>query len=313
MKKYLLFLPVVAMIALASIGCTGVSTAQDIGTLTLNITDAPVDGDTIAGVWISITGVEIGRITSGEVEWETLADYTDEPVNINLLDYTNGLAYQIGQYELDAGQYNQIRFILDIKDTSQEPPTTPECYVEFTDEATEPLFVPSGDQSGYKAVGSFEVPENGGVEVTVDFDVRKALHVTGQGTNQRYILKPTLRLVVDSSAGKITGTITNVSEQPQLVVFAYEDGDWDISEADEPSEGNARFPNALTSGKVDDETGEFTLAYLAQDETYDLVVVAYDADGAFIEVLGTIDDIELDSNNEPVKTVSTDDLTPVTP
>ena len=321
--KYILLFPVLAMIAFGVIGCTssdtngGGSTAEDIGTLTLNITDAPVDGDTIAGVYISITRVEIGKITSGEVEWETLADYSDEPIEINLLDYTNGLAYEIGQYELDAGQYNQVRFILDIKDTSQEAPTSPGCYVEFTDETTEALFVPSGDQSGYKAVGSFEVPENGDVEVTVDFDVRKALHVTGQGQNQKYILKPTLRLVVDSNAGKITGTITNDSGLPQLVVYAYEDGDWDISEADEPAEGDSRFPDVVTSGQVDSDTGEFTLAYLDYDSedgtTYDLVVVAYDEDGTFNEVLGTIDDVDLESNNEPVGTVSTNDLTPVIP
>jgi len=190
--KYLLILPILVLM-LAGIACSSgtTETAEDIGTLTLNMTDAPIDADTVAGVYISITKVEIGDKASGEVEWVELADYSDAPKVINLLDYTGGLAYEIGEFDIDAGQYNQIRFYLDAPEEGQGAPTSPGCYIEFVDPEAEdaPLFVPSGSQSGYKAVGSFEVPENGDVEVTVDFDVRKSVHVTGgQGQNQRYII-----------------------------------------------------------------------------------------------------------------------------
>ena len=71
--------------------------------------------------------------------------------------------------------------------------TNPGCYIEFADNSTEPLFVPSGGETGYKAVGQFEVPVNGTVEVTADFDVREAVVVAGS----RYILKPTIKLIVN--------------------------------------------------------------------------------------------------------------------
>jgi hypothetical protein len=127
----------------------------------------------------------------------------------------------------------------------------------------------------------------------VDFDVRKALHVTGSGNNQRYILKPTLRLIVDSQAGNIDGTITLDTTYTDIIVFAYEDGEWEISEADNPAEGESRFPNAVTSDKMGDD-GSYVLAYLAYG-TYDLVVAGYNGE-TFDEVLGIVSDVVLDSN-----------------
>ena len=323
--KYLLILPILVLM-LAGVACSGSNeeTAEDIGTLTLNMTDAPVDVDAIAGVWISITKVDIGKNTGGEVVWEELADYADAPKELNLLDYTNGLAYEIGEFELDAGQYSQIRFYLDAPEEGQGAPTSPGCYVEFTDEQEEnaPLFVPSGSQSGYKAVGSFEVPENGDVEVTIDFDVRKSLHkIGGQGPQQHYLLKPTLRLIVDSNAGSITGTVNDQAELENLVAYAYEDGDWDADEYAEPAEGESYFPNAVSSANVDLDTetwlGDFTLAYLSYDQedgtVYDVIIVAHNEDGSINEILIVLEDVTLDSNNENVGTLNTDDYTPIIP
>ncbi|NQT48407.1 MAG: DUF4382 domain-containing protein, partial [Chloroflexi bacterium] len=187
---------VLAMIALVAVGCTNStgpsdgSTTEEVGTLVLKLTDAPVDAENIAGVYIAINKIEVNKSTGDTADWTTAKEF-DDPLQYNLLELTGGDFALLGEFELTAGQYNQIRFILDIQEQDQQPPTTPGCYVEFTAESgkdSEPLFVPSGGQSGYKAVGAFQVPVNGEVEVTVDFDVRKALHVTGQGNNQRYIL-----------------------------------------------------------------------------------------------------------------------------
>jgi len=296
---------VLGLVALLAIGCgesTGPgdgstpgngSTAEELGTLVLKLTDAPADAKEIAGVYIAINKIEVNKSTSDTADWTTVKEY-DEPLVYNLLELTGGDFALLGEFELTAGQYNQIRFILDIQEQGQQPPTTPGCYVEFTDESQEPLFVPSGGQSGYKAVGAFQVPVNGEVEVTVDFDVRKALHVTGQGNNQRYILKPTLRLIVDSQAGNIGGTVTVDTTYSDMVIFAYEDGDWDISEADDPAEGESRFPNAVTSAKVGDDSS-YVLAYLAYG-TYDVVVAGYNGE-TFGEVLGTVSGVVLDSNH----------------
>ncbi|MFC1951333.1 DUF4382 domain-containing protein [Chloroflexota bacterium] len=328
MKKYLLILPLLALV-LTGLACGGggEETAEEIGTLTLNMTDAPVDADDIAGVYISVTKVEIGDKASGEVEWVELADYSDDPVQINLLDYTGGLAYEIGQFDIEAGSYNQIRFYLDAPEDGQGAPESPGCYVEFTDPEAEdaPLFVPSGSNSGYKAVGAFEISENGETEVTVDFDVRKSVHVTGaNGQNPRYILKPTLRLIVDSDAGRIIGTVNDQTwggmEDHPFVAYAYEDGDWDADEYNTPDADGLYFTNAVTSAPVelvaDTTTGTFTLAYLEQDVDYIIVIVVYTDLGDINEipiVLEGDDVVTLDQNTVNLGTLNTSDYTPIIP
>ncbi len=304
MTKYILAL-VLAMVAVVAVVCTvwitsngsgSGSAAEGMGTLVLKLTDAPADDENIAGVYIAIDKIEVKKSTSDNANWTTVKEF-DDPLEYNLLELTGGNFALLGEFQLTAGQYNQIRFILDIQEQGPQPPTNPGCYVKFTDGSTEPLFVPSGGESGYKAVGAFEVAVNGEVEVTVDFDVRKALHVTGQGNNQRYILQPTLRLVVDSQSGNISGTLTVDTTCTDIIVFAYEYGDWDTSEADAPAQGESRFPHAVTSAKMGDD-GSYVLAYLAYG-TYDLVVVGYDGE-TFGDVLGTVSGVVLDSNHTPL-------------
>jgi len=98
----------------------------------------------------------------------------------------------LGELTLPSGNYTQIRFMLDIQEIGPSP-TSPGCYIEFADNSTEPLFVPSGGETGYKGICQFEVPVNGTVEVTADFDVREAVVIA----NSRYILKPRIKLIVN--------------------------------------------------------------------------------------------------------------------
>jgi hypothetical protein len=88
--------------------------------------------------------------------------------------------------------------------------SNPGCYLEFEDGSTENLYVSSGAQTGYKTVGSFTVPINGSVDVTADFDVRKS--VVEAGVTGMYLLKPTIRLVVENQAGQIAGSVSNIPE-----------------------------------------------------------------------------------------------------
>ncbi|MFO7996840.1 MAG: hypothetical protein R6U93_06860, partial [Dehalococcoidia bacterium] len=70
--------------------------------------------------------------------------------------------------------------------------------------------------------------------------------------------------------------------------------------------GESRFPNAITSGKMDDE-GNYVLAFLAAG-TYDLVVAGYDG-ADFGEVLGFVSDVAVVSGPIPtIVDIDTDDL-----
>jgi hypothetical protein len=166
------------------------------------------------------------------------------------------------------------------------------------------LFVPSGGKSGYKATGAFRVPSNGTVELTADFDVRKS--VVKAGNSGRYILKPTIRLITNNEAGAIAGGVTNMpADSSDVTIYAYEDDKYSDEEAAEPADEENRFPNAVTSDMVCD-TNHYRLSYLAP-MTYDLVVVNH-KNGEFVEVLGIVQDVAVESRKTTSQPIDISDL-----
>ena len=191
----ILSLLLVSLVALTGAGCGEEVSLQEegTGTLVLNLCDAPKDDAEIVGVWITIVGIQYHR----DGKWVTVNDTEFEgPQTYNLTALTGGVSALLGEFELPAGNYTQIRFMLDIREQGSSNNTG--CYVKLIDETTAPLFCPSGNQTGYKAVGNFTVPENGKVEVTADWDVRKG--VVEAGHSGKYILKPTIHLIVTDLA-----------------------------------------------------------------------------------------------------------------
>lgn len=258
------------------------------GILHLSITDAPIDAYDVTGVFITVTDIQIHK---GGEDWMTIETF-EGPQVYNLLELTDGISELMASIELDAGVYTQLRFMIDApEEMGQGNHTNPGCYIEFGDGTSAPLFVPSGSQTGYKAIGPFQVPSNGEVHVIADFDVRKS--VTQAGRSGRFILKPTIRLIVEDQAGRISGTLTNLGEDYGAAIYAYEAGSYTAEEANEPEADNPRFPNAVTSDVVD-EDGVFKLCFLAPGN-YDLVVVTT-LDGDFHEVAGILTGIEVESH-----------------
>lgn len=283
MKKIVVFLSMVLFITFSFISCE--KEEQGKGTVHLSITDAPIDADGITGVFITVTEV---HFQSDGDSWKEFP--LNDPQAINLLDLQRGVSEMMGTFELEAGTYNQIRFMLDAPVFNAGPQSNPGCYLLMEDETTVDLFVPSGTQTGYKAVGTFDLPANGSVELTADFDARKS--VVKAGASGKYLLKPTIRMIVKNQAGQISGQITHIPEGSEIVVYAYEKGMYDESEAAEPEAEGTQFPGAVTSDKAD-ENNFYHLAYLAPGN-YDLVIVST-VEGAFVEVLGMIEGIEVKS------------------
>lgn len=291
------FLMFVALILFAVL--SGCSLFRSEGALQLSITDAPVDADSVAGVYITVTSIEYNR----NGEWEQFEDFAG-PEKFNLTELTNGNSELIGTLVLPEGQYTQIRFMLDAPNEGGSDSQNPGSYIEFTDSSQSPLFVPSGAQTGYKAEAGepFIVPANDVVAITVDFDLRKAL--VERGDTGSYILKPVLRLVVEDQAGSITGGVTYPGAY-SLVVFAYENGTYSDTETAE-SDGS-RFPNAVSSDLVEnDETGAlgYVLSFLAAG-TYDLVVAEYDSTtGNYLGVVTTVEDVTVESGGTNTQAIS---------
>ncbi len=168
------------------------------GELNLAITDAPVDGAT--SVWVTITGMKLKRTDAGSEKSVALngSDTQNNEIEVDLLTLANGGSAALFADRVAAGDYQWIRFEVEkaciafIPNANKNNPN--ECI---------PMELPA--QSELKTSGSFHVPSDGIANITVDWDLRKAIVQEGTGD---YRLKPVLHLRDDEEVGAISGVIT---------------------------------------------------------------------------------------------------------
>ncbi|HUS23308.1 MAG TPA: DUF4382 domain-containing protein [Candidatus Binatia bacterium] len=185
---------VLSAVAIALAACTG-GGSSDSGRLSLDLTDAPVDG--ASHVVVVFTGVEL-KPASGEVRVITF----DEPRSIDLYALQGGDTEPLlSGVEVAAGRYEWVRLRV-----LAENDGVLDSYIELTDGSQHELYVPSGAQSGLKLVGGLTVPEGGTATYTIDFDLRKSVHQPMNGEDA-YMLRPTLRIVQDDDTGTLSGTV----------------------------------------------------------------------------------------------------------
>ncbi|NOX38303.1 MAG: DUF4382 domain-containing protein [Calditrichaeota bacterium] len=176
------------------IGCSSnTDSVESSGTLNIYLTDAPADYESV-----TITFSEI----SAHIDGQWISIRNEEPITVDLLQWNNGKSIIIGTAEIPEGHYTQIR--LKIEEASVT-----------IDGITHSLFVPSGAQSGLKLLINFEIVAGSTYELVLDFDAYRSIVVTGppHGPN-KYILKPTLRVIPRAMTGSISGTIANPEHRP---------------------------------------------------------------------------------------------------
>ncbi len=233
------------------------------GTLSLSITDAPVDG--AEHVVVEFTGVII-QGDSGRTE----IDYAT-PKTIDLLALQGGLRESLlERLELDAGHYSWIRLKVNaVADGVMD------SYIDILNSDTMPngryeLYIPSGAKTGLKLVNSFDVGVDEVLDLTIDFDLRKSVH---QPNGQMYMdvpvyfLRPTLRLVETMASGTVSGIvdIQKLFITPELAcgaqgagyaVYLYEG---DVT----PDDIDGIDPDPVSTAMVTPDNGyAYTLAFL---------------------------------------------------
>lgn len=223
--KKIQFIPFALIISLAMIviGC-GTGTDGGTGTMTVEMTDAPIDSADAVNVYIERVEVE-SQDGSG---WVTL----NEPQqNYNLLELVNGATEVIGSSELEAGTYTQIRLIL-----SQNGHSV------VVDGQEHNMKVPSGAETGVKLNVNAEIEEGIEYVLLLDFDASRSVVKAGQ--SGKYLLKPVIKASEKVITGSIAGTIDPT--EAESVVYALADSD------------------TLTSTIADTSSGEFRLIGLEE-------------------------------------------------
>ena len=210
------------------------TTKEDPAFLTIALTDDPAPYDSVV-ILFSEINANINSV------WYYLRQ---EPARINLLEWSNGRSTTLAFSEVPVGECSQIRIKID------------SAFVGVDGQVHE-LKVPSGTTTGIKLDAVFTIKEGVNYKIILDFDADKSVVILGSEEKPKgYILKPQIRVILDSDVGSISGTVLN----PELRPFAYA-----ISGED-----------TITSTKVDTTSGYFKLAYLPADY---YTVLIEDTDG----------------------------------
>lgn len=223
----------IAMISTAAIlftmGCDMGATNADsqMGSMEVRLHDAPGDYEEVN---ITVESVQINR-TQSEEGWETISEPGE---SFDLLKLTNGAYEVIGNAELEAGTYPQMRLVLSRENNNV-----------VIDGEVHDLFIPSGTETGVKLQINAEIQDDIEYVLLLDFDADRSVVKTGnEASPVNYLLKPVIRASNQAETGNIDGIVT--PSESRAAVYAINGTD------------------TLSTTFADEDNGEFRLVGLAE-------------------------------------------------
>lgn len=172
----------------ATLAACGGGGSDATGTLRVALTDAPSCG--YDHVYVTVEKVRVHQSSgAGDADagWSEIV--LSPARRIDLLDLTNGVLEELGNTELRAGDYQQIRLVLS-PNTGSAPLANA---VKPTGGTLVALDTPSGAESGLKLQAHFAVPAGQTADVALDFDACKSVVATG--SPGKYNLKPVITVI----------------------------------------------------------------------------------------------------------------------
>jgi hypothetical protein len=242
--------------------CGGGSSSSGSGLLSLGVTDAPVDDATKVVV-------EFSSVTLKPKDGPAFTIDIDPAQSIDLLAQQNGKSELLFEDEqVTAGAYNWIRL-----GVNEGPNKT---FIEFSGPTTYELEIPSSRNSGLKLVSGFSVADGGSLDLTIDFDLRKSVVETSGSGDDKYKLRPALRLVDNDNVGRIavSATETYVTNN-QCGSFAAKNSVYVFEGDVTPDDVDGSDPDPITTVlDSDDSDGAFTgTAAFLEPGTYTVAYV----------------------------------------
>lgn len=245
-KLFMLFIGL--MTAFIMSGCSS-NDSDATGSLKVSLTDAPAAAN-FEKVEITVSTLEISKETDGtNATWITLNENVG---TIDLLTLNNGRLQELGMKDLEAGTYNQIRFIV----------TEARVTVAGVDTVMHMA------SNSVKLTTPFTITEGITTELVIDFDAAHSITLTQGGTG--YTMTPVTRLAQVDLTGAVRGKVTPISDVV-ISVMACQDGS-----------------TVSVAGTVADADGSFMIGYL-EPGTYDIYIdaIGYQQDSSIADVVIT--------------------------
>ncbi|MHC4955173.1 MAG: DUF4382 domain-containing protein [Planctomycetota bacterium] len=221
MRRFLTLLLTFALAACGS-GGGGSDAIQTTGQLKLLISDSPIDG--ADKLWVKFVRIEALREVAGEEQWEVVGRGERE---FDLLTLQNDRTAVLADDFLPVGLYKELRLFL--AEGSGSPIGGPGFRSPnriVIDGEEYPLKVPSGEQSGLKLKGEFEIKRDTLTLLRIDFNVRTS--VVQRGHRMEFLLKPKLNMFGVQVSGSISGEATDDADDSALAgvtISAQQGGD----------------------------------------------------------------------------------------
>ncbi len=268
-------------------GCGGGSSGGTTGLLQVGVTD--LSGNVSSLV---VTIREIRVVPAGQEEEATgvglplIATFVaPQPIDIMQLQYQQQL---LGENQVPAGAYSQVRLVLE-----PNPPGAPVNYLIYASDLNTmvPLKTPSGQQSGLKILGQFEVAAGVINAIVLDFDPAKA--VVTAGKSGQTLLKPTgIRITkvaeILASYGGIGGAVLPEDAQATAMVSVIPVGESAAIAQGSVNPDDGSFRAGVPSGEyylvvTADGYPTFDSSLLSPAKTYQ-VVAGEDTDAGVIDL-----------------------------
>jgi len=221
------------------------------GTMHVSLTDAPSCG--YDQVNVTIDRVRVNQSSTAADADGGWSEVVLSPARrVDLLTLQNGVLEDLGQTQLPAGKYTQLRLVLAPNDAANPLANS----VVPTGGSETALTTPSGQQSGLKMNVDIDVAADKIADVVIDFDACKS--VVKRGNSGQYNLQPVL-------------TVTPVLSDAGMRVVGYVDPALGLATAN--TLVSVQAAGVPVKATAPDATGKFVL-YPVPVGTYDLVVTA---------------------------------------
>ena len=185
---------------LVFISCKKNGTGDGTARLQVFLTDDPGN---YQAVYIDVKDVQINVTGDTDNGWQSL-----QGVNAgvyDLLRLVNDKDTILADAQIPSGKLHQIRLVLGSENYVKLQGTTELIKLE----------TPSAQQSGLKLNVQYDVTDERLYTILLDFDVAKSIVKTGNG---KYMLKPTIRAILNAVGGTIKGVV--MPKDFQTAVYA---------------------------------------------------------------------------------------------